>query len=148
MHGRLYDVRCTDPKCGHIVEDFSNPLCPALGEADERLGDYQEAGSKEADIPVAELPRCAACGKLARPGVVWFGEMPMMLDEISQLVFKADMCLVVGTSSTVSEMTWSVECLELTWRGCDGPAGLSGGGLCIPCQAAGWDCGCLQPGAK
>ena len=107
MHGRLFEVRCTDDECGHVVEDLSTPLCPALGAVDEKLGDYQEAGSKEADIPVAELPRCAMCGKLTRPNVVWFGEKPLMLDEINQLVFKADMCLVVGTSSTVSSSVWS-----------------------------------------
>ena len=32
---------------------------------------------------------------------MWFGEMPVHLDEIDDLVDKADLCLVVGTSSTV-----------------------------------------------
>lgn len=101
MHGRLFDVKCTNTECGHSEEDLSNPLCPALGAADALFSDYHDAGSKEVDIPEAELPRCKRCGALARPGVVWFGEKPLMLDEINQLVFKADMCLVIGTSSTV-----------------------------------------------
>jgi len=41
------------------------------------------------------------CGALARPGVVWFDEKPYKLDEINSLVYKADLCLVIGTSSTV-----------------------------------------------
>ncbi|KAI0784493.1 DHS-like NAD/FAD-binding domain-containing protein [Abortiporus biennis] len=99
MHGRLFDVKCTS--CDHSYEDLSNPLCPALGAADEQFANYHDAGSKDIDISETELPRCPKCGALARPGVVWFGEKPLMLDEINQLVFKADMCLVIGTSSTV-----------------------------------------------
>ena len=34
-------------------------------------------------------------------GVVWFGEMPHHLEEIDQIVQKADLAIVVGTSSTV-----------------------------------------------
>ena len=35
------------------------------------------------------------------PGVVWFGEVPHHLEEIDKLVQKADLAIVVGTSSTV-----------------------------------------------
>jgi len=35
------------------------------------------------------------------PGVVWFGEMPYHLEEIDKIVQKADLAIVVGTSSTV-----------------------------------------------
>ena len=35
------------------------------------------------------------------PGVVWFGETPHQLDEIDEVVEKADLAIVVGTSSTV-----------------------------------------------
>ncbi|KAI8981379.1 DHS-like NAD/FAD-binding domain-containing protein [Trametes punicea] len=99
MHGRLFDVQCT--QCSYRREDRSNPLCPALGAADAALRDYQDAGTKASDIPAEQLPRCPECGALARPGVVWFNEKPLHLDEINNVVYKADMCLVVGTSSTV-----------------------------------------------
>ncbi|KAH9942671.1 DHS-like NAD/FAD-binding domain-containing protein [Amylocystis lapponica] len=99
MHGKLFDVKCT--ACDHCEEDLSSPLCPALGAADAALGDYHDAGSKENDIPLAELPHCPVCGALARPGVVWFDEKPLRLDDINSIVYKADLCLVVGTSSTV-----------------------------------------------
>ncbi|KIM51421.1 hypothetical protein SCLCIDRAFT_638646 [Scleroderma citrinum Foug A] len=97
MHGRIFDVKCTS--CDYCVEDLSNPLCPALDVS--HIKDYNDAGTKQIDIPLKELPRCSACHALARPGVVWFGETPYQLSEINRLVFKADMCLVVGTSSTV-----------------------------------------------
>lgn len=97
MHGRLFDVKCTS--CDHNVMDLSNPLCPALDIS--HIEDYNDAGTKQIDIPLKDLPRCAACRALARPGVVWFDEMPYRLPEIDRLVDKADMCLVVGTSSTV-----------------------------------------------
>ncbi|KAG6888211.1 hypothetical protein C0995_009808 [Termitomyces sp. Mi166 len=98
MHGRLFEVKCTS--CEWHEEDLSNPLCTALGEADSNLQDYHDAGSKANDIPESELPRCRQCGALARPGVVWFGEKPFYLDEINSLVYKADLCLIIGTSLT------------------------------------------------
>ncbi|KDQ65168.1 hypothetical protein JAAARDRAFT_168103 [Jaapia argillacea MUCL 33604] len=99
MHGRLFDVKCT--KCDWCTEDLSNPLCSTLGATDALLDDYHDAGSKENDIPEDALPRCQQCGALARPGVVWFDEKPLRLDDINSIVYKADLCLVVGTSSTV-----------------------------------------------
>ncbi len=99
MHGKIYDVKCT--QCDYCEEDLSDPLCPALVAADASFKDYQDAGSKEINIPVEELPHCPKCNSLARPGVVWFDEKPYHLDEINTIVYKADMCLVIGTSSTV-----------------------------------------------
>ncbi|KZT24776.1 DHS-like NAD/FAD-binding domain-containing protein [Neolentinus lepideus HHB14362 ss-1] len=99
MHGRIYDVKCT--ACDYCAEDRTDPLSPALGTADALFTDYHDAGSREVNIPAEDLPRCPACGALARPGVVWFGEKPYHLDEINSIVYKADMCLVIGTSSTV-----------------------------------------------
>jgi NAD-dependent deacetylase sirtuin 5 len=104
MHGSLFDLKCT--KCGHTMQDLSNPLCPSLGAADMQFEDYVDAGSKEINIAEADLPRCQLCGALARPGVVWFDEKPYKLDKINSLVYKADLCLVIGTSSTVRASTW------------------------------------------
>jgi len=99
MHGRIHNVTCT--VCDARVANFDSPLCPALGEADKGLDDLTIAGSRPSDIPIGDLPKCTNCGALARPGVVWFGEVPLYLDEIDEHVASADMCLVVGTSSTV-----------------------------------------------
>lgn len=98
MHGRLFDVQCTDPRCGQVVFDASSPLSPSLAGTEEDVAGV----SIEKNIPLDELPRCQKCGSLARPGVVWFGEKPHDLEEIDELVGEADLCLVIGTSSTVS----------------------------------------------
>ncbi|KIY65426.1 NAD-dependent protein deacylase [Cylindrobasidium torrendii FP15055 ss-10] len=95
MHGRIFDVKCT--KCEHVEFSKASPICDALGGT-EKLIDRQTADS---DISVADLPRCANCGSLTRPGVVWFGERPFHMPSIDKLVEKSDLCLVVGTSSTV-----------------------------------------------
>ena len=54
--------------------------------------------------PIPELPpRCARCGALERPGVVWFGETLPMEPWIGseQAVRACDVLLVVGTSGVV-----------------------------------------------
>lgn len=99
MHGRIHDVTCT--VCDARVANFDSPICPALGEADKGLDDVTVAGSRPSDIPIGDLPKCTNCGALARPGVVWFGERPLYMDDIDALVASANMCLVIGTSSTV-----------------------------------------------
>lgn len=97
MHGRIMDVSCTMRQCGHVEFNAASPICAALGGTEERV----EAGTIDAEIAKEQLPRCSRCGGLVRPGVVWFGEMPRHLGEIDKLVEQADLCLVVGTSSTV-----------------------------------------------
>ncbi|KAI0637842.1 DHS-like NAD/FAD-binding domain-containing protein [Trametes polyzona] len=97
MHGRLFDVVCTNSACGHREHNMTSPICQALAGT-ERVFSSNEP---EPQIDEADLPRCTQCGSLARPGVVWFGETPWHMDEIDKLVAKADMCIVVGTSSTV-----------------------------------------------
>ncbi len=54
-------------------------------------------------VPLPELPpRCSACGGLARPGVVWFGEGidPEVLARCEEAL-RCDLFFVVGTSSVV-----------------------------------------------
>lgn len=48
-------------------------------------------------------PRCAACGNLARPGVVWFGEMlpEGAIGAAERAARTAEVMLVVGTSGAV-----------------------------------------------
>ncbi|KAJ7221745.1 DHS-like NAD/FAD-binding domain-containing protein [Mycena pura] len=97
MHGRLFDVKCTSNFCGHVEYDTSSPICPALAGTEKAI----EAGAMDIVIPESKLPRCKKCNALARPGVVWFGETPVGMDRNDKLVGAADLCLVIGTSSTV-----------------------------------------------
>jgi NAD-dependent protein deacetylase/lipoamidase len=54
-------------------------------------------------VPLDRLPpRCTACGALARPGVVWFGEaIPPAAMRAAQAATACDLFLSIGTSSVV-----------------------------------------------
>jgi NAD-dependent deacetylase len=74
MHGELLKARCE--------------LC---GEIGDWLDDL-----KATDV----CPRCGRAGGL-RPHVVWFGEMPLHMDEIEQALRHADLFVAIGTSGAV-----------------------------------------------
>ena len=92
MHGRLDEVLCT--LCGQR-EKVSDGLLSVSVE------DYSTRTDVEKQALLRDLPRCSRCSSLLRPGVVWFEETPLRLREIWDVVDRADMCLVIGTSSTV-----------------------------------------------
>lgn len=54
-------------------------------------------------VPLPKLPPHCACGGVARPGVVWFGEaLPDgMLQEAGHAAASAEVFLVIGTSAVV-----------------------------------------------
>ena len=62
-------------------------------------GDADALEAADARVP----PHCPACGALARPDVVWFGEMlpAAAWDRAESACRDADVCLVVGTSGLV-----------------------------------------------
>jgi NAD-dependent deacetylase len=75
---------------GDILADrWLDPPCPRCGEA--------------CDAPAGTPPRCAACGNLVRPGVVWFGEMlpPGAIDAAEAAARACAVMLVVGTSGAI-----------------------------------------------
>lgn len=79
LHGAIARDRCS--RCGRIWEPQGPP-----------------------DLTSVEtLPRCADCGALTRPDVVWFGEAldPEVLGASFEAARRADVCLVVGTSAVV-----------------------------------------------
>ncbi|KAJ7700817.1 DHS-like NAD/FAD-binding domain-containing protein, partial [Mycena rosella] len=97
MHGCIFETRCTS--CAHVQREYApTPCADALSDA-------------EATVPVEQLPRCGGpgctsnrygrCGGLLRPGVVWFGEVPMHMGEIAKCMNWCDLLLLVGTSTTV-----------------------------------------------
>jgi NAD-dependent deacetylase len=60
--------------------------------------------------PLPELPRCPQCGAVARPAVVWFGEMLREADLRAAVQATAcDVFLTVGTSSLVYPAAGLVE---------------------------------------
>src|SRR3954467_2737442 len=75
LHGDIWRMRCTE--CG---ANFPNRR-----------------------VPLPKIPPHCACGGLARPGVVWFGEpLPEgMMREAEHAVGAAEVLLVIGTSAVV-----------------------------------------------
>ena len=76
MHGELFRSRC-ERDCGR--------------------GDFADQGIYES---ANQIPRCE-CGSRIRPHIVWFGEMPLAMDEILAQLDQCTMLLVAGSSGTV-----------------------------------------------
>jgi NAD-dependent deacetylase len=83
LHGSLARLQCSDPGCGWAAVDPRRVQATGLGA----------------------LPRCPrpGCGRLLRPGVVWFGEaLPeAALEAAFEAAARADICIVAGTSAVV-----------------------------------------------
>lgn len=96
LHGSLWKTRCCG--CGDVQDNYEKAVCPALdgkGAPDPH--------TKDAQIPVAELPHCRKCNGLLRPHVVWFREHldPTVLVRAKNALINCDLLLVVGTSGVV-----------------------------------------------
>jgi NAD-dependent deacetylase len=75
MHGTLFQSRCVE--CNLPFPDKAQ---------------YE----KTSDMPV-----CVECGSAVRPHIVWFGEIPLGMDDIYRALDRATVLLVVGTSGSV-----------------------------------------------
>lgn len=53
------------------------------------------------DIEVADLCDCCGQPNHLRPHIVWFGEMPLYMDEISSAISGCDLFISIGTSGNV-----------------------------------------------
>ncbi len=74
MHGQLLQARCV--------------VCRAV------------AGWRVDLDQSAACPSCGERGRM-RPDVVWFGEMPLAMDQIARALHRADLFVAIGTSGTV-----------------------------------------------
>ena len=53
------------------------------------------------DIQVADLCDCCGEANNLRPHIVWFGEMPLYMDEIALAISNCDLFISIGTSGNV-----------------------------------------------
>ena len=74
MHGELLKVRCV--RSGHVV-------------------------LWRGDVTPQTSCQCCADPQVLRPHIVWFGEMPLEMDRISNALWQADLFISVGTSGNV-----------------------------------------------
>lgn len=68
-----------------------------------KCGYCQQSWPDRKIYPEHELPVCPACGQLARPDVVWFGEGldPARLEASYEAARHASIMLIIGTSAVV-----------------------------------------------
>ncbi|MBK6009124.1 NAD-dependent deacylase [Ramlibacter ginsenosidimutans] len=71
--------------------------------AEDRWLDRARSCCVPENIEAGRPPRCAICGNLRRPAVVWFGEMlpAQVLRQAEEAAAACDLMLVVGTSGVV-----------------------------------------------
>lgn len=83
----------------HMHGEILKARCAACGGTEERREDL--------DASLA----CATCGTVGemRPHVVWFGEMPLEMDEIYERLAGCDLFLSIGTSGNVYPAAGFVE---------------------------------------
>ena len=74
MHGRIDETVCL--KCGHVVKTLEKSAFDGVCE------------------------KCGATGFL-KPNIVFFGEMPMFMDEIAHKLSVCDVFIAIGTSGVV-----------------------------------------------
>jgi NAD-dependent deacetylase len=126
---RRVNLRNAKPNAAHFALARLESALAARGGAltlvTQNIDDLHErAGSKEVIHMHGELlkARCEACGAvrpwfddlkpseacpdcrragLLRPHVVWFGEMPLRMDEIDRALLSADLFVAIGTSGAV-----------------------------------------------
>ncbi len=72
MHGTLMGIKCTS--CGYYEENLED---------------------------IEGIKFCPKCKNIARPDVVWFGEIPYFLDTIYELLSKIKLFVGIGTSGLV-----------------------------------------------
>lgn len=75
----------------HMHGELLKARCEHTGELWEQYGDI---------TPDTRCPCCNATGT-ARPHVVWFGEMPLQMDEIHEALARCDLFISIGTSGNV-----------------------------------------------
>ena len=80
----------------------SRPLYPMHGEL-LKIRCKQSQQLFDCDVDTSPSDRCLCCHRVGnlRPHVVWFGEMPLYMDEIESALRQCDLFVAIGTSGNV-----------------------------------------------
>lgn len=106
MHGSLHQTRCSE--CERVYfDDFAyfdaeskfNPVETKLCSEEQRQSTHYLHHKKIAYR--GELPLSPCCHQFLRPHIVWFGEVPMHMNEIALALEECDLFLSIGTSGQV-----------------------------------------------
>lgn len=92
LHGSIWELKCWN-ECGQPAWQDESLLSTVTDSAHA-----DDAGKRRATV----VPHCPACGGLARPAVVWFGESLNPADVDAALVAcECDLFITIGTSALV-----------------------------------------------
>lgn len=94
----------------HMHGELCLARCLECGDTSEMLTDIRDDSA---------CPHCHACA--LRPHIVWFGEMPLYMDEIKYRLHQCDLFVSIGTSGNVypaagfvdTAKNWGADTLEL-----------------------------------
>jgi NAD-dependent deacetylase len=97
MHGSIWQLRCARPCARGDAPWRDEPREPQLAQTSHSKTVSADSASCEVIVPA-----CPHCGGLARPAVVWFGEMldPAVVAR-AHAATACDVFLTVGTSAVV-----------------------------------------------
>jgi NAD-dependent deacetylase len=100
--------------CTQNIDDLheragSVPSTTCTANCSRRAAPPAASGPWREDLAVDDpLPACGRAGGM-RPDVVWFGEMPIGLDEIEEALAESDLFVAIGTSGSVYPAAGFVE---------------------------------------
>ncbi|MEK7265197.1 MAG: Sir2 family NAD+-dependent deacetylase [Pseudomonadota bacterium] len=125
-NARRAHIQTVRPNAGHVaLARLEERLGDGLTLVTQNVDDLHERGGSRRVIHMhGELlkARCGACGRshswagdlsietrcpscaahrFMRPDVVWFGEMPMFMDDIASAISQAELFVSIGTSGNV-----------------------------------------------
>lgn len=109
LHGRaLADVT---PQPGFTFLHMHGELTKARCAATEHIHDWNG--------DITDASRCACCRRAGtlRPHIVWFGEMPLGMEEIYHALQNCDLFLAIGTSGNVYPAAGFVDEVRRAGRG-------------------------------
>lgn len=91
--------RAGSSKILHMHGDLLSSRCEGSGRVDRIDRDFGQD----------DVCHCCTPGQRIRPNIVWFGEMPMYMDDIYSALASADLFISIGTSGNVYPAAGFVE---------------------------------------